>query len=37
MTEAAAFVCRLFALNRMVEVLLYNKSRIYDLWAIFLR
>lgn len=28
---------RLFALNRMVEVLLYNKARIYDLWAIFLR
>ncbi len=28
---------KLFALNRMVEVLLYNIGRIYDLWAIFLR
>lgn len=28
---------RLFALNRMVEVLLYNFHRIFDLWAIFLR
>jgi len=28
---------KLFALNRMVEVLLYNTRRIYDLWAIFLR
>ena len=28
---------KLFALNRMVEVLLYNINRIYDLWAIFLR
>ncbi|KAL4423762.1 hypothetical protein ABPG75_001063 [Micractinium tetrahymenae] len=27
---------KLFALNRMVEVLLYNIGRIYDLWAIFL-
>lgn len=28
---------KLFALNRMVEVLLYNIHRIFDLWAIFLR
>lgn len=27
---------KLFALNRMVEVLLYNINRIYDLWGIFL-
>jgi hypothetical protein len=28
---------RLYALNRMVEVLLHNIARIFDLWAIFLR
>ena len=27
---------RLFALGRMVDILLYNMSRIYDLWGIFL-
>lgn len=34
---AATQAPKLFALNRMVEVLLYNIARIYDLWAIFLR
>ena len=28
---------KLFALDRMVEVLLFNTGRIHDLWAIFLR
>lgn len=27
---------RLYALNRMVETLLYNLSRLQDLWPIFL-
>lgn len=28
--------CRLFALSRMVDVLLYNLSRVHDLWPILL-
>lgn len=36
-TAAVGQAPKLFALNRMVEVLLYNISRVYDLWAIFLR
>ncbi len=36
-SAAVGQVPKLFALNRMVEVLLYNIGRIYDLWAIFLR
>lgn len=35
-TAAVGQAPKLFALNRMVEVLLYNISRVYDLWAIFL-
>ena len=36
-TAAVGQAPKLFALNRMVEVLLFNIGRIYDLWAIFLR
>lgn len=30
------YLCRLFALNRMVEVLLYNLSRLHDFWPLLL-
>ncbi len=29
-------MCRLFALSRMVDVLLFNLSRVHDLWPILL-
>ena len=28
--------CRLFALSRMVDVLLYNLTRVHDLWPLLL-
>ena len=30
------YLCRLFALNRMVEVMLYNLSRLHDFWPLLL-